>query len=55
MSATRSILYLFGLTLVELAVLPFHLLVFLSRRRAIRAEIEEILEESGRSLETKSR
>lgn len=55
MSATRSILYLLGRTLLELALLPFHLLVFLWRRRAIRAEIKEILERSGRSIEADGR
>lgn len=44
MGATGAILYLLGRTLAELAALPFHFMVFLVRRRRIRAEIRALLE-----------
>ncbi len=43
-SSSRAVWYLLGRGLLELAALPFHLIVFLVRRRAIRREIRELLE-----------
>ncbi|MFH0944807.1 MAG: hypothetical protein V2A76_06385 [Planctomycetota bacterium] len=45
MGARISILYLLGRTLLELLALPFHLLFFLVRRRAIRREVRQVLEQ----------
>ena len=45
MGTRVSILYLLGRTLLELLALPFHLLFFLVRRRGIRREMRQILEQ----------
>ena len=44
LAGAGSILYLLGRTLLELLVLPVHVLLFLFRRARIRREIREIIE-----------
>lgn len=43
----RAILWLLGRTLLELALLPWHIFAFLLRRTRIRADIRAILERSA--------
>lgn len=44
MATTGAILSLLAATLLELAALPFHVVVFFARRGRIRREIRALLE-----------